>query len=217
MREMVTRKNNRGILAIVLLALLMFGIVPGGAFAHSALVSAVPAESTDSEVTEIVLTFNESIDKGSKLTVTNESGDTQSMKEVIIKGKTMTGSLENPLPNGKYAVDWRIISADGHPLKGNYAFEVNMPQPTPTPESTTASPSNNSSAEPQSSAETPNPDTATPATTPPQTAQPSDVVAGDSSDSSDGNGNKFDSSLLLIIGAAAVLMVVIVGTIMKRK
>lgn len=215
MREMATRKNNRGILAIVLLALLMFGIVPGSAFAHSALVSAVPAESTDSEVTEIVLTFNESIDKGSKLTVTNESGDTQSMKEIIIKGKTMTGSLENPLPSGKYAVDWRIISADGHPLKGNYAFEVNMPEPTPTPESTSSS--DDSSAEPQSTAETPNPDTATPTMKPASSSQPSEAANGDTSDSSEGNKNKFDSSTLLIIGAAAVLMVVIVGTIMKRK
>ena len=41
----------------------------------------------------------------------------------------------NPLENGKYKVEWKIIGADGHPINGEFSFSVNMPDTeTPTEE-----------------------------------------------------------------------------------
>jgi len=46
-------------------------------------------------------------------------------------------SLETPLPalaNGTYDVSYRVVSADGHPIEGAFAFEVAAPEPVPEPE-----------------------------------------------------------------------------------
>jgi methionine-rich copper-binding protein CopC len=31
--------------------------------------------------------------------------------------------LTSPLPDGKYTVDWRALSTDGHPTTGSYGFD----------------------------------------------------------------------------------------------
>jgi methionine-rich copper-binding protein CopC len=31
--------------------------------------------------------------------------------------------LSAPLPDGKYRVDWQVLSADGHKTTGTYTFE----------------------------------------------------------------------------------------------
>lgn len=56
--------------------------------------------------------------------------------------KILTAALPE-LPNGKYTVSYRVISADGHPIEGSFAFEVQAPAPEP--------------AEPAPPAETTNP------------------------------------------------------------
>lgn len=99
-------------------------------YAHSALVSAVPAESkpTTSEVTEINLKFNTPIEPVSSLKVTDESGSEFPLKETKTDDDNLMGVLEQPLTNGVYNVNWKIIGEDGHSIKGSYSFEVRIPE-----------------------------------------------------------------------------------------
>jgi copper transport protein len=39
-------------------------------------------------------------------------------------GSTLVAHLPRPLPEGTYAVAWRVISLDGHPVTGSFAFAV---------------------------------------------------------------------------------------------
>ena len=49
------------------------------------------------------------------------------VQDIIIGEGTLTGTVAEPLPNDDYQVNWSIISADGHPLEGEFSFTVNAP------------------------------------------------------------------------------------------
>lgn len=202
------KTGKRGAAIGMLALLLMFALSPAGASAHSALVSAVPGESSDKAVSEIALTFNEAIDKGSKATVTNEAGEEQPLQGIAVKGQKLTATLETPLQSGTYEVSWRVISADGHPLKGSYSLKVDAPEPMPKPEPSASA-----------SAEASVPPTASTSSAPPVAASTSgaatDQGAGENDASDD--GGSWDSSIVLLVGAAAVLLVAIAGTALKKR
>ena len=42
-------------------------------------------------------------------------------------GPTVTLPIEQQLANGSYAVEWRIVSSDGDPVSGTFAFTVAAP------------------------------------------------------------------------------------------
>ena len=99
------------------------------AFAHSHLGESNP---TDGEIVteplnEIVLEFDGRIEQGSFIDVTTTSGQAVEIQELIIGEGTLTGTVAEPLPNNEYQVNWSIISADGHPLEGEFSFTVNVP------------------------------------------------------------------------------------------
>lgn len=99
------------------------------AFAHSHLGESTP---TDGEIVteplnEIVLEFDGRIEQGSFIDITTTSGQAVDLQEIIIGEGTLTGTVAEPLPNNDYQVNWSIISADGHPLEGEFSFTVNAP------------------------------------------------------------------------------------------
>ena len=97
-------------------------------FAHTALTSTSPAdgEEVTEDIYEIVLEFNTKVETISTVKVFNQN------KEEIIVGSTqvsdnvMTGGFMSPLDNGTYTVEWKIIGADGHPIRGTYSFIVSQ-------------------------------------------------------------------------------------------
>jgi copper transport protein len=73
------------------------------------------------------LTFNESLDVA--LTrVTLFRGDTQvrpdSLHLAAGDGKTVVASLGAALAPGSYTVRWQVTGDDGHPVRGEFKFEV---------------------------------------------------------------------------------------------
>jgi copper resistance protein C len=47
----------------------------------------------------------------------------------------LSGSAAEPLANGSYTVDWRIVGEDGHLIEGTYGFTVAAEQAdVPAPE-----------------------------------------------------------------------------------
>ncbi|MPV48971.1 hypothetical protein GCG21_02880 [Pseudactinotalea sp. HY160] len=106
-------------------ALLLLPLLGAPALAHSALTGAVPGEGDQLASTpgEVTLTFNEDItDLGTEVIVTGPNGDILSAGKVEVEGPTITQRLVSSRPAGAYTVTWRAVSADGHPISGEYTF-----------------------------------------------------------------------------------------------
>ncbi len=108
------------------------------AYGHSSLVSATPAKDAvlTEFPTEISLTFNESLleigaDNPNKVEVTNSMGD------LLSGAATVAGPVINaPLQitgNDVYKVKYRVVSADGHVIEGEYSFSVESEIATAVP------------------------------------------------------------------------------------
>jgi copper transport protein len=117
---------RRGLLALALAAVWAV-LVAGPASAHAELVSSTPAdgERLDSAPAEVQMTFTESVnllDGGIRLV--DSSGDTVPTEEPTADGVTVTVPMPSDLPDGAYVLDWRLVSSDGHPVQGAFAFGV---------------------------------------------------------------------------------------------
>lgn len=99
------------------------------AFAHSHVSGSNPAdgEVVTEPLQEITLEFDGDIEQGSYIDVTTTSGKRIDVQEITIGEGSLTGTLAEPLPNDDYQVNWSIISADGHPLEGEFTFAVDAP------------------------------------------------------------------------------------------
>ncbi|MFI2855836.1 copper resistance protein CopC [Paenibacillus sp. JSM ZJ436] len=117
--------------AALLFIMLLILSHPTDVWAHSKLTASEPAAGSDVNdvVSELDLTFNENIDpKLSSLTITNAEGQSSALSAVTVTGQEMKAVLENALPSGTYEVQWKIISADGHPIQDKYSFTVTAPE-----------------------------------------------------------------------------------------
>lgn len=99
----------------------------GPAAAHARLVSATPApHATVAATRALSLTFSERLVPAfSAFEIVNAAGETVAVRTSVGEdGKTLAGSLAQPLTAGVYRVDWRIASSDGHRMTGSYTFTV---------------------------------------------------------------------------------------------
>ena len=116
----------RTILLSILAAL--FLVVPNAA-AHTYLDTTNPEDGAVvvDPLQSIELTYAGKIEEGSTFKVIASNGeeiDTASME--LVNG-VLTGTFASPLPNDNYIVEWNSISADGHPLTGQFSFTVDAP------------------------------------------------------------------------------------------
>ncbi|WP_170289803.1 copper resistance CopC family protein [Cytobacillus depressus] len=129
-------------------AVLLALSISTSAFAHSHLEGSNPADGdiVTEPLKEIVLEFDGKIEQGSYIDVKTTEGKEIQLQEITIGEGTLTGTVAEPLPNDEYQVNWSIISADGHPIEGEFSFTVNAPVPesveegTEKPSETTESP-----------------------------------------------------------------------------
>lgn len=111
---------------------------PTTAFAHSHLRSTSPAAhaSVAEPMTEVTLTFDEPVKQTfSTIVVTGPDNVSYSRGDVRVVDSTAHQPVY-PLRSGGYTVTWRVVSADGHPVTGSFAFTVNLPaslEPTRSP------------------------------------------------------------------------------------
>ena len=111
--------------------------------AHAVLLSTSPAAGATApeEPREVVLTFNETITGvGAVVRVTAPSGQVSTGTPRIID-RTVHQTLLPDAGGGAYRVDWRVISADGHPVSDTFTFNVAGPAATSPPASTGVHPS----------------------------------------------------------------------------
>ncbi len=121
-----------GIVAAAALAL------PASAWAHAALLQTVPLASrtTNTAPTEVRLRYSEPVEpRFAIVSVTDAAGrQVTDGNPTAAPGSPQT--LVTPLrrvPEGWYLVFWRVISADGHPVRGAFTFAVG-PNPGPPPQ-----------------------------------------------------------------------------------
>ena len=135
--------------AVLAIAGLVIGANP--ASAHNVLKSSSPADGKKVARTpsSVVLTFDEpAIAIGTKLVITGPEGPVQIGKPSLVDN-TVTQDLQPGSPAGAYTVDWRVTSADGHPISGSFTFMAEAaggpstapslaPQPSPAATAPTA-------------------------------------------------------------------------------
>jgi methionine-rich copper-binding protein CopC len=111
-------------LATAVLAIAGLVISASPASAHNVLKSTSPADGQKVARTpsSVVLTFDEpAIAIGTKLVITGPEGPVQIGKPSLVDN-TVTQDLQPGSPAGAYTVDWRVTSADGHPISGSFTF-----------------------------------------------------------------------------------------------
>lgn len=125
--------------AVTAVAVLSGAVFSVSAWAHAHLQQSVPA--ADAEVAapqRIELHFNEKlIERFAKVSVValepgnNGPADKAPGKPVDgvtislgADGQAVLATPAQPLPAGRYRVEWRVVSADTHPVKGQFVFTV---------------------------------------------------------------------------------------------
>jgi methionine-rich copper-binding protein CopC len=118
--------------------LLVFSVVvlaPAPARAHAQLLRANPAEGAelDAGPAEIDLWFNELLDEGfNSIMVIPAAQIAAPHPEDHATGTARIDSADQthlvcpvaPMPPGDWLVQWRVLSRDGHPARGQTAFRI---------------------------------------------------------------------------------------------
>ncbi|MCM3632401.1 MULTISPECIES: copper resistance CopC family protein [Paenibacillus] len=119
---------------ILMLCVILFVLMPVQAFAHSKLTESIPAEqeTLSESPAQISLKYNTSISSVSTFTLVNESGEEQQVDNISVNDNELSGEVQGTLANGNYSIEWNIIGADGHAIKGTTAFTVQAAEPEPT-------------------------------------------------------------------------------------
>jgi copper transport protein len=114
--------------------------MPGPAQAHAVLLRSTPAPQAalTTGPPSVVLHFSEAVEiaLGAVRVFDNDGHDVGAAANAQPTRSNANHDLElplRPLKDGTYVVDWRVISADGHPAYGNFAFYVGTPSPGTAP------------------------------------------------------------------------------------
>ncbi|MDQ3696807.1 MAG: copper resistance protein CopC [Gemmatimonadota bacterium] len=103
-------------------------LAPAPALAHTRLERARPAEGAHLAAAprELALTFSEAVE----LTFTRlrllapDSVDVALGTLRVDSARTVVAAIRGPLVAGTYTVVWQVAGADGHPIRGRYAFTI---------------------------------------------------------------------------------------------
>jgi len=112
--------------------------LPAAAWAHAGLVRTVPRPNVqiNSPPPQVRLTYTEAVEpRFAAISVTNAAGQSQtdgSPRRAAGDPKTLVVPLKR-VAQGWYLVYWRVISVDGHPVRGAFLFAVG-PNPGPQPQ-----------------------------------------------------------------------------------
>jgi methionine-rich copper-binding protein CopC len=117
------------------LAAIIIGLLVGApaASAHSVLLSSSPAKdsSIPSGPPAVVLEFNEALDHGfTELVILGPDGTSHwEAGPAKISSTRLSAPLRTLGPAGSYAMHYRVISADGHPVSGTVNFTLTAAGP----------------------------------------------------------------------------------------
>lgn len=127
----MTISARHGALGTLFAALaLAFGLIfAGPAAAHSGVVSSAPADGASLATSpgEVSLTFNEELRAAfAELKVVGPDGAFWQQGEPTVAGRTISVKVGELGPVGEYKVNYRVTSADGHPVQGQNTFTLTV-------------------------------------------------------------------------------------------
>lgn len=114
-----------------LLALLALLVTAPSALAHATLVGSSPAEEAvlDGSPAEVVVRFDEQVEASFGAVRVYDAAarrvDTGTTGRPDVRSASTP--LRPDLADGTYTVAWRVVSADGHPVRGAFVFHVGAP------------------------------------------------------------------------------------------
>lgn len=96
------------------------------ASAHAELLhtSPVQGETLEEAPESITLTFSESVSTVTEGYILHSDGGEQTVLEATSRNNHVVINLPPALQDGSYALQWRVISADSHPISGALTFAV---------------------------------------------------------------------------------------------
>ncbi|RKR88134.1 hypothetical protein BDK92_2441 [Micromonospora pisi] len=166
---------------------------PAPAWAHNELRASNPAKNARlaTAPVEVTLDFAERLDpRFTTVAVTDPAGKAVTSGKPKVDGVRAVQPLNQPLDPGTYTVAYRVVSVDGHPVRGSHTFTVTTPPTTAPPTAPAGLP-----AQPAS------PPTATTTGAPATTAAEPGALVGDEQD---GGGNNLAG---LLLGGIALLAI----------
>lgn len=140
----IFRVTHRAHFRAVMLGAVVFAIAlisPSLAAAHTSVVKTIPQyQSTLStmvdeisiEFTDELLTLGE--EKVNTIEVSGPNRAPVKIAQLVIEGREIRALLEDQeYEDGTYLVEYRVVSADGHPVSGSYELYLNKPSTDPVP------------------------------------------------------------------------------------
>ena len=125
MSRLVVRSSVFAMLVAVVA--LLAGVFAGPASAHSALIGSNPDQGAkiDTAPERVVLTFNEDIKPAyATLVVVGPDNNYWQKGEPVVSGAEVSVPLQGLGQAGEYKINYRVTSADGHPIEGQRTFEL---------------------------------------------------------------------------------------------
>jgi copper transport protein len=127
---------RRGALVVVAAAAAL--ALPAAAWAHAALLRTEPVASrtVNAPPAQVRLTYSEPVEPRFAIVSVTDADGRQVTDGSPARSPGAPQTLVTPLrrvPEGWYLVFWRVISADGHPVRGAFTFAVG-PNPGPPPQ-----------------------------------------------------------------------------------
>lgn len=181
------------------------------ASAHDELLSSKPAndKTLNTPPGQIVLNFSaDLILTGAQIAVTDPAGSQVPTGEVAVDGPQVTASLPTDMAAGGYDVSWRVVSSDGHPIDGDFTFELAATDTTPSPTPTDVDTESDAAAAGPGAAPTTD-----------QTDEPSTELAIDPP-ASDEDPNSVSPTVLWLFGGTIVALLItlaVLTAITKRR
>lgn len=199
MHKRLSARTTAVLTTLLLSASVVLGTASPAA-AHDDFVSSYPtADSTiNGSPDEISLMFNGTLTGGDDATVVeviDESGANVAVDPPTVSGDSITQHLSPDAATGIFTVRWKTVSADGHPINGEYVYTV-------TPATDT---------EPSTPTTSPTPETSP--TEEPEPARPAQTYGGTAS-----GGGAFELlPLFFLSGLALILGIGVVGVVMAGR
>lgn len=109
-----------------IVAALALAVVPSAAWAHATLVDSSPRDGQRLSTlpNEVVFTFDEVMSPPAFVVVTASDGTPVTVGRPSLDGPMLRQRLSGRGSAGDYTMAYRVVSADGHPVTGEIAFEV---------------------------------------------------------------------------------------------
>ena len=115
----------RLLLAVLWLATLL--LAAPQAAAHTALRSTDPAADSTLDIgpARVTATFNENLQPTfAAMTVVGPDGNLWNQGDTLVQGDSASVGLRPLGPSGRYTVNYRVTSEDGHVVSGSWSFTV---------------------------------------------------------------------------------------------